>query len=139
MKIYNKKGFAAGVFMAVLATADIIAGCVRNTLDLSKLVVPAVLYAFALNTMLHSLSRKRAKQDKLDAWDERNQLIALKSKSKAFSLTQAISLVLMLALLAMGKVSNDSGFIAMGVGLAFAFVLSMFAEFLTYLYYESKN
>ena len=46
---------------------------------------------------------------------------------------------LMLALLVMGKVSGYEGFIAMGVGLAFAFTISMFAEIFTYMYYESKN
>ena len=38
-----------------------------------------------------------------------------------------------------GKVSGYEGFIAIGVGLAFAFTISMFAEIFTYMYYESKN
>lgn len=45
----------------------------------------------------------------------------------------------MLALLVMGKVSGYEGVIAMGVGLAFAFAISMLAEIFTYMYYESKN
>ena len=80
-----------------------------------------------------------AKEDKLEELDERNRLIALKSKSKSFRLTQIISCMRMLALLVMGKVSGYEGFIAMGVGLAFAFTISMFAEIFTYMYYESKN
>ena len=64
---------------------------------------------------------------------------ALKSKSKSFQLTQIISFMLMLALLVMGKVSGYEGFITMGVGLAFAFAISMFSELFTYMYYESKN
>lgn len=39
----------------------------------------------------------------------------------------------------MGKVSGYEGFIAMSVGLAFAFVISMLAEIFTFLYYEAKN
>ena len=50
-----------------------------------------------------------------------------------------ISFALMLVLLVMGKVSGYEGFIAMGVGLAFAYTISMFAEIFTYMYYESKN
>lgn len=75
-----------------------------------------------------------AKEDKLEELDERNRLIALKSKSKSFQLTQIISFMLMLALLVMGKVSGYEGFIAMGVGLAFAFAISMFSELFTYMY-----
>ena len=88
---------------------------------------------------MRSISQRMAIEDKLEELDERNRLIALKSKSKSFQLTQIISFMLMLALLVMGKVSGYEGFIAMGVGLAFAFAISMFSELFTYMYYESKN
>ena len=45
----------------------------------------------------------------------------------------------MLAMLAMGKVSGYEGFIYIGVGLAFAWSISMFSELFSYLYYEFKN
>lgn len=139
MKIYHKKLFLSGVFMAALATVNGIADIVNHTVDINGIIWIIALYLFGLEAVIHSLSQKRIKQDKLEELDERNQLITLKSKSKAFGLTQIISFFLMFFLLAMGKVSNNQGFIIMGVGLAFVFVISMFTELFTYLYYESKN
>ena len=75
----------------------------------------------------------------MEELDERNRLIELKSKSRSFRLTQIISFVLMLFLLVAGSVSGYDGLIGMGVGLAFSFAISMFAEVFTYMYYESKN
>lgn len=50
-----------------------------------------------------------------------------------------ISFLIMLILMVMGKVSADEKFIAMGVGLAVAFTISMFAEIFTFMYYEDRN
>lgn len=139
MKIYNKKSFVSGAFMAALATVNLIADVVNRTVDINGALLAGALYLFGFGAIARGLSRKLAKQDKLEELDERNRLIAFKSKSKAFSLSQTIFFFLMLALLVMGKVSADEGFIAVGVGLAFAFSISMLTELFTYLYYEEKN
>ena len=111
----------------------------KQDFSIKSSVLIAVLVVLGFGSILRSVSPRMAKEDKLEELDERNRLITLKSKSKSFQLTQIISFVLMLALLVMGKVTGFEGFIAMGVGLAFAFTVSMFAEIFTYLYYESKN
>ena len=45
----------------------------------------------------------------------------------------------MLALLVAGKVSGTQALIAIGVGLAFAFSISMLAELGAYFYCEKRN
>ena len=130
MKIYNKKVFASGVFMAALGLLN---------LEINTILLIVVLFVLGFGSVMRSISRRMAAEDKVEELDERNRLIALKSKSKSFRLTQILSFILMLALLVMGKVSGYEGFLAMGVGLAFAFTISMFAEVFTYMYYESRN
>lgn len=139
MKIYNKKVFASGIFMMALGLLNLITSIVRHDLDINSIILIVALFAMGFGSVIRSMSQRMAKEDKLEELDERNRLIELKSKSKSFRLTQIISFVLMLVLLVMGKVSGYEGFIAMGVGLAFAFSISMFAEIFTYMYYESKN
>ena len=139
MKIYNKKVFASGVFEIALGLLSLIADIMKQDFSIKSSVLIAVLVVLGFGSILRSVLPRMAKEDKLEELDERNRLITLKSKSKSFQLTQIISFVLMLALLVMGKVTGFEGFIAMGVGLAFAFTVSMFAEIFTYLYYESKN
>ena len=138
MKIYNKKVFASGIFMMALGLLNLITSIVRHDLDINSIILIVALFAMGFGSVMRSMSQRMAKEDKLEELDERNRLIELKSKSKSFRLTQIISFALMLVLV-MGKVSGYEGFIAMGVGLAFAFSISMFAEIFTYMYYESKN
>ena len=139
MKIYNKKVFASGIFMMALGLLNLITSIVRHDLDINSIILIVALFAMGFGSVMRSMSQQMAKEDKLEELDERNRLIELKSKSKSFRLTQIISFALMLVLLVMGKVSGYEGFITMGVGLAFAFSISMFAEIFTYMYYESKN
>lgn len=107
-------------------------------LDINSIILIVALFAFGFGSIMRSISQRMTKEDKLEELDERNRLITMKSKSKSFQLTQIISFMLMLFFLVMGKVSGYEGFIAMGVGLAFAFAISMFSELFTYMYYESK-
>ena len=139
MKIYNKKVFASGIFMAALGLLNLITSIKRKDLDINSIILIAALFVLGFGSIMRSMSQRMTKEDKLEEMDERNRLITLKSKSKSFQLTQMISFILMLVLLVMGKVFDYEGFIAMGVGLAFAFTISMFAEIFTYMYYESKN
>ena len=115
-------------FILALGTLILIMDSINQTFEIKGAVLTVALYVMGGGLMLRSLSRKFTKEDKLDKMDERNQLIELKSKSKAFRLTQTITFLLMLGLLIMGKISGNEGFIAIGVGLAFAFAISMFTR-----------
>ena len=139
MKIYSKKSFAEGIFMLALGTLNLIMDLINHTFEISGAILIIALYFLGVGLIIRSLSHKFTKEDKVDEMDERNQLIELKSKSKSFRLTQTISFLIMLVFLIMGKVSCYDGFIAMGVGLAFAFAISIFTEIFTYMYYDSKN
>ncbi len=139
MKIYNKKAFASGVFMTGLGVLNLAMDILNGSTDLNGIILVTLLFLFGFGTIMRSLSKRLTKEDKLEALDERNQLIELKSKSQSFRLTQIISFLLMLVLLVMGKISGYKNFITMGVGLAFAFTISLFTEIFTYMYYEEKN
>ena len=125
--------------MLALGMLNLIMDLINHKFEIKGVILILALYFLGGGLIIRGLSLKFTKEDKLDKMDERNQLIELKSKSKSFRLTQTISLLLMLTFLIMGKVSGYDGFIAMGVGLAFAFTISMFAEIFTYMYYEAEN
>lgn len=138
MKIYNRKKFASGTLCILLGALLLVTSILRHG-NVSGWVLALVLLALGAGELARSLSKTWTREDKLEEWDERNRLIDRKAKSRAFQLTQSISFVLMLAMMAMGKVSGSEGFIYIGVGLAFAWSISMFSELFSYLYYEAKN
>ena len=139
MKIYNKKVFFSGIGMIFLGTLNLFIKLIQKDVDTTTIGLFVILGAFGLNAISRSLSRKKSREDKLDTLDERNLFIELKSQSKSFQLTQKVSFLLMFILMIIGKVSRNEDFIVMGVGISFAFVVSMFAEIFTQVYYESKN
>ena len=125
--------------MIGLGCLNLICDLVTDRIDVKGIILIAALFLFGSSAILRSLSRQLSREDNLDEMDERNQLIELKAKSKAFRLTQGTSLVLMLALLVLGKVSDYGGLLAIGAGLAFAFAISLFAEVFAFMYYEERN
>lgn len=139
MKIYNSKAFASGVFLIVLAALSLAGSIISNKIEGKGVILAAVLFWFGIDTIVRSLSKKKTKEDRMDELDERNRFIELKTQSRSFQLTKKISLVFMLVLIAMGKVSGYEGFIIMGVGMSFSWTISMFTEIFTSLYYEAKN
>lgn len=139
MKIYNRKSFVEGILVLALGILLFMMDLIQHTIEIKGIVLILALCAMGIGLLIRSCSRKYAKEYKLEKQDERNQLIAQKSKSKSFQLTQMLCFLLMPCMLVMGKLSGNTGFIAIGVGLGFAFAISMFTELFTYLYYESKN
>jgi hypothetical protein len=139
MKIYNKPACISGICLVALGVLNVITNVITKGFDLESILLIVALFALGAASILRSTSQKMAKEDKIEERDERNRLIDWKSKSKAFELTRILSFVLMLVLIVIGKVINEKMLIVMGVGLAIAFAISMFAEIFTYVYYESKN
>lgn len=139
MKIYNSKAYASGVFLIVLVALSLAGSIISNRIEGKGVILAAVLFLFGIDTIVRSLSKKKTKEDRMDELDERNRFIELKTQSRSFQLTKKISLVFMLVLIAMGKVSGYEGFIIMGVGMSFSWTISMFTEIFTSLYYEAKN
>ena len=71
--------------------------------------------------------------------DERNQLIKLKSESRAFVISRSVLFVLILGCVAAYIATKNLGIIGIMVGLSLAWGLSFLTEIFTYIYYESKN
>ena len=138
MKIYSKETFAYGLFAVVLCVLILI-GSILNGFDFKKTVLILVCFVLGSGAVSRSLSEDFSKEDRINELDERNILIKLKSRSRSFSLTQAVSFILMIAFFVLGKTSGDETFIAIGLGLGFSISVSVFSEIFTELYYEKRN
>ena len=85
MKIYNKKGLIAGV----LWTAAGIFCLYRDAADthdflpqqLKSVVLSLVMLAVGLTCLVRAFSKSASREDKIEALDERNRLVSLKTDS----------------------------------------------------------
>lgn len=141
MKIYNKKGFFSGLFTTAIGVALLAAGVDTGfeRFDLKDAALVIFCLLIGLTTIARSMSHSLSREDKISELDERNRLITLKSRSRAFSITQGVCWVLMFIFIMLGVVKDFDGAVFLGMGFAFAISVSFFSELFAYFYYDSKN
>ncbi len=137
MKIYNLKNFAHGLLMLFLGLLNL-ALSLLSSLSWKDYFLIGALFFMGGGLLLRSLSYTISREDQLEEMDERNQLVLLKNKSLAFSLLQYSCLILAIIFIIAGKLEEQSNIIFLGVGLIFAFVISMLTDILTFIYYENR-
>ena len=89
MKIYHPKNFLAGALLLLLGISVIAVG-VWKGFNLYLVALALLLLAVGGRILFRSLSRTRARRDRIQQQDERNQLVLLKARSAAFRTAQII-------------------------------------------------
>lgn len=72
--------FASGVFMVALGLLNLITSIMRQDLDINSTILIVALFLLGFGSIMRSISQRMAIEDKLEELDERNRLIALRSK-----------------------------------------------------------
>lgn len=138
MKIYNKKKFIGGIFFCVLGTLNLVAGLIHN-LSVKDTVLILILFCFGVSGLLRSLSKQCSRQDRLEEKDERNQLVVVKSRAKAFQIMESYLVISGFLFTLFGVISNENVLSYIGIGLLFSWNLSITIEFFTSLYYDKHE
>lgn len=86
MKIYNKKGFAWGIFWTILGVARLVLLVTHpeeQTVQLIKgLAFGIVFLTIGLSGFTRAFSKQATREDIIRANDERNKLVKLKTKAR---------------------------------------------------------
>ena len=122
-----------------MSVLNLVMGFIRQDFTIKGGILCAVLFLLGGGLLIRSLSRKASRQDKIESLDERNRLIKLKSESRAFSISQTVSFVLIVGCVIAYATTKSRDFIGIMVGLGLAWTISILADIFTYFYYESKN
>ncbi|MEE0509788.1 MAG: hypothetical protein UDG94_00995 [Peptococcaceae bacterium] len=90
MKIYNKKGFVWGVFWLVLGACGLVMELFIHPSDflpemIKGIIIDGILVLVGLTGFLRALSAQATREDLIEANDERNKLVHLKSAAKTNS------------------------------------------------------
>lgn len=91
MKIYNKKGFAWGIFWLVLGVSALVADLWINPDDflpktIKDVIIDFIILIMGLVGFLRAFSAKATREDIIEENDERNKLVKLKSEAKTGNL-----------------------------------------------------
>ena len=94
LKIYNKRGFGSGMFSFVVGLALLISMLATGNWRPKSVVLCVLCLLLGAGAVTRSLSRDKAVRDLIDERDERNILVALRTKSACFTVLRAALLVL---------------------------------------------
>ena len=85
MKIYNKKGLIAGVLWTAAGAFCLYQDAVDAhhflPQQIKSVVLSLVMLAVGLTCLVRALSRSASREDRIEALDERNRLVSLKTDS----------------------------------------------------------
>ena len=137
MKIYNRKSFLSGLFLALIGLSLLLIGFQFGR-KWTDWVLISVDLLIAGGLIIRSFSKQMSAEDKTNEMDERNQLVLLKNSSRAFQLAKYGNLILDGGCFIAAKVANLESLIFVGSGLMLAFALSLFSDILTFIYYDRK-
>lgn len=142
-KIYNKKKFWSGIVFLLLAAISVPSTIKHlNTSDTLRIIkyitIDIFCIIFGVTEIYRSLSSKCTKEDEQND-DEREMLIALKSKSNAFNISFFIcATITILSGIALGVTKNNVwGGIFIGIGIVPTIMI--IAEVSSYFYYDKRN
>lgn len=86
MKIYNKKGFAWGIFWLALGVSGLVMDCFNPysflPQQIKEIIIDLVIIIMGLFGFLRAFSAKATREDIIEENDERNKLVKLKSEAK---------------------------------------------------------
>lgn len=140
MKVYNKKGFVAGIFWIILAVWSVFLDF--NSPDPNGLVrvrdtiLSVFLLLLGITSFVRAFSKRATKEDIINKQDERNILIRYKSKSRMLDIAYGFLFVFMICGLIGYKLTAN---IAWGmIFLIPGFLLGLFLiiEIVVNIYYE---
>ena len=146
MKIYNKKTFWRGVihlYFAVYLGIRLVERLAGKAGGVGSVVL--VVFFFGIlgvagaDEVRHGISKKLAKEDKLEAEDERNCLIRLKSNSRAHIITQAGCGILTAVFWGIGLAGDIEWMKGAALSATICYALSLFSEVFAQCYFEKNN
>ncbi len=139
IRIYSKKKFFSGIFMVLLGGANLLTDILTDGVEVKGLILSIALFLFGFAALRRSLSEKLSREDWLEELDERNKMVELKTKSRSFQLTQAVSFVLTLTALVAGKLWDVDMLMGVGIGAALIYAVSIYSELSAFIYYEEHT
>lgn len=138
MKIYHRKNFINGVCFCILGIGLLITSFI-NEFSTKDIILVITMFLFGISAIVRSLSKQYTKEDIIEEKDERNQFVNLKSKAKAFKLTQNFAIIIGFVLTIYGAIFKENIILGVGVTLSFLWSISMIFEICTYFYYEKHD
>lgn len=142
-KVYNKRKLVSGITFLLLSILNIIATLSNiynlNSLRVIKVITTTIIcILFGLTEIYMSMNNKFISEDMKNC-DERELLVRLKARSKSFSITFSIFLIIIAICLILLALTQNYFFGQILIGMSIAPIIMIITEIITYYYYNKHN
>lgn len=138
MKIYHRKQFAAALVELALAAAGFVTLGLTG-FDGKLLVLGVLLTLFGVGSLTGSLSQQAAMRTYHEETDERNRLLALRSKARVYDILTGCLFALTLLSLLGAAVTEEMGFLYTLLISAVLLGVAWFGRVITAVYFEKRG
>ena len=143
MKVYNKKGLLAGIFLILLGLWGIVLDFRSpdsNTLvQIRDSIISIFLLLMGINSFWRAFSKKATKEDIIEKYDERNRIIEYKSQARMLDIVYVILFVLMICGIIGFKLTANIVWGCIFVIPGFLLGLFLIIQIFVKLYYEKHG
>ena len=143
MKVYNKKGLLAGIFLILLGLWGIVLDFRSpdsNTLvQIRDSIISIFLLLMGINSFWRAFSKKATKEDIIEKYDERNRIIEYKSQTRMLDIVYVILFVLMICGIIGFKLTANIVWGCIFVIPGFLLGLFLIIQIFVKLYYEKHG
>ena len=143
MKIYHKKGMLLGALWTVLASWSLLAAFrspeSNPAVQVRDILLSLFLLALGVTSFVRAFSKSAAHADCIEALDERNRLVEMRSKARTLDIAYGILFILMLCGLTGFQLSASMVWFAIFVIPGFLLGVFLLIEIAVKLYYERRE
>lgn len=124
MKLYNKKRASDGWWRVGLGILWIILA-IQERENWINWIVSGIFILGGIWDLIRARTKKLTEEERIELTDERNQMLQLQAKSRAYDIMNAIYLIGMIAFLLAAQIFDmrEALHLAMGIGLVYSIAL----------------
>lgn len=135
MKLYNKKRAANGwwrVGMGIL----LIVLTVQERENWINWVAAGLFLFGGIWDLVRARTKKMTEEERIEATDERNQMILLQTKSRTYDIMNVMYMVIMIAFLMIGQMFDMHQAWTLAAGIGFVYAISGVINSIVSIYYN---
>lgn len=135
MKLYDKKRASDGKWRVGLGIIWIILA-IQDRGNWINWIVSGIFILGGIWDLVRARTRKLTEEERIELTDERNQMLQLQAKSRAYDIMNTIYLICMIAFLIIAQIFDMQEVLHLAIGIGLVYAISMLVNSIVSSYYN---
>lgn len=135
MKLYNKKRAADGWWRVGLGILWIILA-IQERGNWINWIVSGIFIVGGIWDLVRARTKKLTEEERIELTDERNQMLLLQTKSRAYDIMNVIYIICVIAFLLVAQIFHVQVMLVLSAGFSVLYAVSMLVNIIVSSYYK---